>query len=260
VQEILSAAFEELLASDANLFSQQLFDNPPDSFQDHLNAHDAIVFPRFGPHMTSASAILEYVCPEPEVFLKIVSQSMESGGEPSMRLPVYCTPFDWLDDTDALLSLQVWIDFCFTQQTEKVIGRHEEFLRNMDNAVSISTVELALVNAPPILFFELCPVGRPSIVPSDTLDLPSQSGKAQYRLKGIIYSGGGHFTACLIVDNVSWLYDGQVYDGKPRYESTSLNVMQLRELDGRHAHICVYALASSITMSSAMQFTRGISD
>jgi hypothetical protein len=130
----------------------------------------------------------------------------------------------------------------------------------MDNAVSISTVELALVNAPPVLFFELYPVGQPSIVPSDTLDLPCQSGKARYRLKGIIYSGGRHFTTHLIVDNVIWLYDGQVYDGKPHYESTSLNVMQLRELNRQHAHICVYALVSLITTSSAMQFTRGISD
>jgi hypothetical protein len=56
------------------------------------------------------------------------------------------------------------------------------------------------------------------------------------------------------------LYDGQVYDSKPHYESTSSNVMQLRELDGQHAHICVYALVSLITTSSVMQFTRGISD
>ncbi|KAG1890351.1 hypothetical protein F4604DRAFT_1673775 [Suillus subluteus] len=41
-----------------------------------------------------------------------------------------------------------------------------------------SHVQIALTVAPPVLFFELGPAGRPAVVPSNTLELPSQCGQA----------------------------------------------------------------------------------
>ncbi|KAG1781408.1 hypothetical protein EV702DRAFT_963175 [Suillus placidus] len=83
------------------------------------------------------------------------------------------------------------------------------------------------------------------INPSETLVLPCGNETARYRLKGIIYAGGGHFTARLIADNATWTYDGQVNDGRPCMEPSLSESVQLRDLDGRQAHLCVYACMTS---------------
>jgi hypothetical protein len=118
-QEHLGRAFEHLLMSDANLFNQQLYDNHRDSFRDLLNAHDSAIFPHFGARMTAVSVVLEHACPESNLCLRIDGQSMGNAGELNFRLPVYCAPFDCLGNSDALLSLQVWLELWFAWQKEK---------------------------------------------------------------------------------------------------------------------------------------------
>ncbi|KAG1877761.1 hypothetical protein DFJ58DRAFT_5893, partial [Suillus subalutaceus] len=100
----------------------------------------------------------------------------------------------------------------------------------------------------------------------DTLDLPCQCGTARYRLKGIIYSGSEHFTARLIAENVTWTYDGQINGVRSRIEGISTDFPHLRELDGREAHLCGYALHYMLeelhingvrpVMNSGMQVSR----
>jgi hypothetical protein len=237
-REQLAALFDELLSSTTNLFSRHLFDASRDKFRDLLNAHNPNTFPRFGPQLTSASAIMEYMCPEPHLHIQPVVESNvytdESGSRSPLRLPSYCGPLHWLDVPNPLLSLQVWFELWFSYQTDRLNERraHNTFG---------SAGDIILANPPPLLFFELGSGQHVTVVPSDVLDFPCQNGTVRYHLKGIVYCGGAHFTARLITDNVTLTYDGQVNDGQPHVEDISINFLDVRELDGREAHICVYA-------------------
>jgi hypothetical protein len=119
VQEQLHTTFQNLLLSNSNLFSQQLFDDSHDSFRNLLTSYDLVVFPRFGACMTSASAILEYMCPVPDLCLLMAGQFQQRLKVLRFHLPMYCGPLDWLDNTNALLSLQVWFNLWFTHQNRK---------------------------------------------------------------------------------------------------------------------------------------------
>ncbi|KAG2124754.1 hypothetical protein BD769DRAFT_1669245 [Suillus cothurnatus] len=239
--------------SDANLFNQQLYDNHRDSFHDLLNAHDSAIFPCFGARMTAVSAVLEHACPELNLCLWIDGQSMGNAGELNFCLPVYCAPFVCLGNSEALLSLQVWLELWFTQQKDKLIRTHEDVLHDRDDTFSSSTVEITMADVPPVLFFELGPSDLPTVVLSNSLDLPSGSGMVEYRLKGIIYGGGGHFTARLFAEHGLWSYDGQVNDGRPCFEGQSIDLLHLRELDGCKAHLGIYALKSSNPIPTTTQ-------
>ncbi|KAG2114486.1 hypothetical protein BD769DRAFT_1391473 [Suillus cothurnatus] len=236
-REQLGVLFEKLLSSNTNLFSQQLFDACRDKFRDLLNAHDPNTFPRFGPHLTSASAIMEYMCPEPHLHIRTVVESNvytdEIGSQSPLRLPSYCGPLHWLDVPNPLLSLQVWFELWFSYQTDRLNER-----RNHNTFGS--RADIILTNPPPLLFFELGSGQHVTVIPSDALDFPCQNGTVRYRLKGIVYCGRAHFTARLITDDVTLTYDGQVHDGQPHVEDISINLLDVRELDGREAHICVY--------------------
>jgi hypothetical protein len=131
--------------------------------------------------------------------------------------------------------LQLW----FTHQNEKMDAGSE-------NTELSSPARIVLRNHPPVLFFELGRIQNIEVVPSDTLVLPSQNDSARYKLKGIVYSGSAHFTARLIGDDMTWTYDGQLNDGHPHAENVFSKSAQLHELDGRQAHICVYACMNLI--------------
>jgi hypothetical protein len=119
VQEQLSTTFQNLLLSDSNLLSQQLFDDSCDSFHNLLTSYDPVVFPHFGACMMSASAILEYVCLVPDLCLLMAGQFQQRLEVLLFCLPMYCGPLDWLDNTNALLSLQVWFNLWFAHQNWK---------------------------------------------------------------------------------------------------------------------------------------------
>jgi hypothetical protein len=252
-QEHLGRTFEHLLMSDANLFNQQLYNNHCYLFCDLLNAHDSAIFPHFGARMTAVSVVLEHTCPEPNLCLQIDGQSMGNAGELNFRLPVYCAPFDCLGNSEALLSLQVWLKLWFARQKEKLIRMHEDVLHDRDDAVSSSTVEITMADVPPVLFFKLGPSDLPAVVLSNSLDLPSGSGMVEYYLKGIIYGGGGHFTVRLFAEHGLWSYNGQVNGGRPCFKGQSIDLLHLHEFDGRKAHLGIYALKSSNPIPTTAQ-------
>jgi hypothetical protein len=236
VPHLLAQSFDRLLVGDTTLFSPQLFDDSRDSYRDLLNGLNSSLFPRFGPNLTAACAILEYTCPDPQLRLVIdVQPGCEQTAEDAhLRLPTYCGALHWLDNGDTILSLQAWMDLWFAHQNDKQAATTEY-------AVLTSTGGFVLADPPPIICLELGIAGQMAIVPSPTLVLPCQKERATYRLKGIIYSGAGHFTARLIEGNASWTYDGQVADGRPQMEGVSQSSVDLCKLEGRQAHICLYA-------------------
>jgi hypothetical protein len=145
----------------------------------------------------------------------------------------------WLNDSSSVIPLQSWLQLWFTHQNEKMDAGGE-------NTELLSPARIVLRNHPPVLFFKLGRIQNIEVVPSDTLVLPSQNDSARYKLKGIVYSGSAHFTARLIGDDMTWTYDGQLNDGHPHAENVFSKSAQLHELDGRQAHICIYACMNLI--------------
>jgi hypothetical protein len=124
-------------------------------------------------------------------------------------------------------------------------------LHGCEDAIAGSLLEISLADASPVLLFELGPGCRPVVVPLDSLFLPFDNGRAEYSLKGIIYSGVGHFSARLITSNGIWTYDGQIDKGRPHFKGFSLDMLLLCELDKQQAHLCVYALKKSAPIDTA---------
>lgn len=144
------------------------------------------------------------------------------------------------------MSLQVWFQLWLRRQTEKLnSSRRCEQSAGHDNV----TWKMALKDTPPVLFFEVQSTQTITIIPSRTLVLPCQDGAATYRLEGIVYAGGQHFSARLITDDHIWTYDGQTNAGHPQLE-TAVNLAigsgdcslgLFSHLGGRAAHVYVYS-------------------
>lgn len=86
--------------------------------------------------------------------------------------------------------------------------------------------------------------------PTRTIALSDSHRTVQYSLRGIIYSGGYHFSARMIDDNdMVWKYDGRVNRGFPMLEGplglTFLINPSLLMLDGRTAYLFLFCKAGA---------------
>lgn len=105
---------------------------------------------------------------------------------------------------------------------------------------------------PPLITFEVVVDSLPSLLGSPTMAVPIASGHMEYRLQGIIYEGGFHFSAHMLDPKwVVWQYNSRVNDGKPSFDlaatehRTSLSTFDyktLKTLQGRAAHLLIYML------------------
>jgi hypothetical protein len=80
-------------------------------------------------------------------------------------------------------------------------------------------------------------------IPRRQISIPgtNEGDTSEYHLSAIIYYGGYHFTARIIDGRDSWAYDSQRNDGEVTRESRDLDEEDLKALDGRGAHILLYA-------------------
>jgi hypothetical protein len=95
----------------------------------------------------------------------------------------------------------------------------------------------------PYLHFYVPPDGLHSILPSHMLNFSNENtGNNYYKLRGIIYHGNLHFTACLItMDHGTWSYNGQRNGGIPIKDTVKADdESELTTLQGRRAYIYVY--------------------
>ena len=89
------------------------------------------------------------------------------------------------------------------------------------------------------LYFEIAPQVLTEALFVPVIYLPGPHGRATYDLKGIVYSGGNHFSArWRSTDGIWWEYDGRVNGGRPsRVTGTGFSKFAARE-----AHVVFYFL------------------
>ncbi|KAA1479923.1 hypothetical protein DENSPDRAFT_789689 [Dentipellis sp. KUC8613] len=92
---------------------------------------------------------------------------------------------------------------------------------------------------PPLLSIEL--LNQAAII-TQKITLTSEFESSVYKLRGIIYSGGFHFTA-RVIDSESnvWYYDGVTTKREPQYEGLLSNVGDLHTAVTRNACILIYS-------------------
>jgi hypothetical protein len=111
---------------------------------------------------------------------------------------------------------------------------------------STSPPSIALSVALPLIFFEIACDQVDIILPSLSLSLPCDTGQVHYSLKGILYFGAQHFTACLFTANYTWAYNGQANGGCPYTPASGPlvedNIHELTTLKGKPTLMYLYVL------------------
>jgi hypothetical protein len=229
-----------------------LFNEVRDLFRTKLNAMSSTQFPMYGPALVSVGAVTDIIHRASRYLTCIVecirctlchAAQVVNTPSPVIHLPsgitAHSVPSIISPDTirpHSAVSLPL----------ETILQEHMPHA-SMEDACSSCSGLLShcyvMQHAPQLLFFETS--GPESLLQVNAdlqLTLPSLQGSPNicYVLRGIVYAGGAHFTACLFGDTTAWKYDGQCNNGAPEEEGllTSIN---LENCDERKAAVLVYA-------------------
>jgi hypothetical protein len=247
IQRHLLSSFQTLLHPPTH-HSSLRFDQERDSFRDLLSLYDPRKFPRTGSQLALAEAILEYVCTDNERMLQKVDMADQSGATRAevltFTLPTYCGPLHRNEQERTCLSLDIWLQMWFERQNAKL---NHSPTPAIDTQVRVWRT--LLCSPPSFLYFSLAVRQELVIEPSVTFTLPCGTGKAVYKLAGIVYFGGLHFTARLFTNEGELEYDSQTNDGRPHIShphQPNSTPAHLTDLNGRPAHLYVYQLREMI--------------
>ncbi|KAG2128456.1 hypothetical protein BD769DRAFT_1387498 [Suillus cothurnatus] len=212
IQCHLLSSFQTLLHPPTH-HSSLRFDQERDSFRDLLSLYDPRKFPRTGSQLASVEAILEYVCRDNERMLQKVDMADQSGATRAevltFTLPTYCGPLHRNEQERTCLSLDIWLQMWFERQNAKL---NHSPTPAIDTQVRVWRT--LLCSPPSFLYFSLAVRQELVVEPSVTFTLPCGTGKAVYKLAGIVYFGGLHFTARLFTNEGELEYDSQTNDVK----------------------------------------------
>ena len=233
--------------SQPGLQTSERFNSFRDQFRDYLSGTEPRDFPRYGPHGASIVLIFEKIFPRDTRQLEMYGfcncglEEARLGFE--NILPTIASSFNderYKDSNEIAFAEHVQI---FVNDIEEW---YSDDVRYCQCGLQFSRLSALFQIAPPILYFELQNeiLDRKKIVPSLAIEIPSITGKKNYKLASIVYLGGFHFTCRFIVGRNVWTYDGRLAHGCHTLESIDLpnDLSSLLTLDGRNATVYLYAL------------------
>ena len=259
---ILTSSFENITSSPQNIMSCTSFNITRDHMRDYLSNSDPNKFPHFGTIGAPAGEIFHHVTDQQSLQISLHHQC-SSHHDSACTTPITSTINDlfptlfftslWtacLQQNDhpshnhqCIVTTQDWIDLYLDTKTK--VSNHL-FVHNTCCTSSSTTSYSFIDNPPPLLSFEIAPATVPTHVPNNHIQIRKSNGHIRYYLRAIIYYGNFHFTARFIdTQRHLWAYDSQQNNSNPLHEKSSFdtsNLQYLTTLDGRIAHVYVYAI------------------
>ena len=239
----LSEIFDDLLSS--NIHQPSEFTRCRDLFRDILSSHSPSLFPRCGQETAAVADILHYFSEGVSLFFEKSCASECTRISQEIYLPTALSPSIW--GSEGLESrafdkapIQKWID-TFIQRKQHRIFRS---LTTCSQCHSNCSTRIYPKDTITWLYFEILPQALNEALFSPYLYLPGPHGNVTYDLKGIVYSGGNHFSAhWRTSEGIWWEYDGRTNGGRPlRVTGTTFS-----KFAGRKAHIIFYFLQEETT-------------
>jgi hypothetical protein len=93
---------------------------------------------------------------------------------------------------------------------------------------------------PPLIALSLTQ-GNLKVTPA--IEVSKNGRKVKYYLRGIIYHGGYHFTARVVINQEDvWYHDGMTTARECRYEGKLCDLPNIRDVAGRKLSTVVYSL------------------
>lgn len=230
----LAGQYDHLCDSMDRLLSSQEFDKARDHFRQSLEVLSPAHFRTHGQVGASASHIMELMMAESACRPHVQTQCIASCAADNMgtvlaatqALPTICDHNAWealIRDSRvgnpkaSSMSTQAWVNIFI--QGVKLVSMNAHGLLPCKECGGGTEVRVFFDDPPPLITFEVVADSLPSLLGSSTLAVPIASGLAEYRLRGIIYEGGFHFSACMLdPEGVVWQYDDRVNDGQPSYD------------------------------------------
>jgi len=247
----LEVSFMNILNSSSK--NCTIFDHHRNNLRDELHTQNPNQFRRFGQHGTSASDILEIIFP---TNIRHLITTASCPNQCHQSLPSHNR------HTTIIPSQVIDRNSIIPRNLNEYMSNFIDNINQPSNAMDIfcdicqtSTLTYTplLINAPPILFFELPMESTSSlctILPSWNIKILLLLEPFQYQLSAIIYLGGFHFTIRLIHKNGSvWKHNGATNNGIPILDfiaqKTDSELEQLLTLEQRKAHIYIYSRVNS---------------
>lgn len=258
---ILGKSFDLLLSAQADIHNSSILNIFWDELRDHLSACDPIHFQRHGGVGAPAQLIFDYLLPSTTHHLSLVqycpNDCYQNVVTCEWTLPTCLSEALWdqtVDSVDSVMdmdsvTIESWIDTYIKCKLATYL----------DNAIPTNLCEhgcnaqilhkIIFVDAPKMFAVEVPPESAPTPLPVVDLTLPGTNSPLYYKLTGIIYAGGYHFTAKFLTsDHKLWYYDGQKNNGHP-YLDTDWNPSAdiehcdaLAKFNERTAHVYIFSL------------------
>lgn len=235
----LSEIFDDLLLPD-NIHRSSEFTRCRDLLRDILSSHSPSLFPRYGQETASVVDILSYFSEGASLFFEKSCTNECTFVSQEIWLPAVLSPSIW--GSEGLESrafhkapIQKWIDTFIERKKRRTFHTPTTCSQCHSNC----STQVYLKDISTSLYFEISPQVLNEELFSPNLYLPGSHGTVAYDLKGIVYSGGSHFsTRWRTSEGIWWEYDGRVHGGCP----SRVTGPTLSEFAGRKAHTVFYFL------------------